>query len=121
MALETAERARTTVSPHGLGTKAKLFRGLADPSRLSILEVLRNGPLRVTQIAEATSLSQPNTSNHLACLYDCGLVLREPRGRCVYYALADDRVDELLALADRLLSDVASGVETCARYPETVT
>ena len=96
--------------------KAKLFRGFSDPSRLSILEALRNGPATVTELVKATGLSQPNASNHLSCLYDCGLVLREQKGRNVYYRLADERVEKLLRLADELLLDVAKGVYECVRY-----
>jgi DNA-binding transcriptional ArsR family regulator len=96
--------------------KGKLFRGFAEPSRLAILEALRSGPACVNGLAEATGLAQPNASNHLACLLDCGLVEREPRGRFVFYRLADPRVAELLALADGLLTDVAHGVQACRRY-----
>ncbi len=61
---------------HELATtlKAKFFRGLADPSQLLIVDVLRDGEKTVSQIVEETGLSQPNTSTHLACLQDCGLV-----------------------------------------------
>lgn len=97
---------------------AKLFRGLADPSRLAILEALRPGPASVGAIVERTALSQSNTSNHLACLHDCGLVTREARGRFVYYSLSDARVEELLSLAGTLLADVATGVAACGRYME---
>lgn len=98
------------------GLKAKLFRGFADPSRLSILEALRSGPLSVGEIVSTTGLSQSNTSNHLSCLHDCGLVQREPRGRNVFYQLSDPRVERLLALADELLAEVARGVYECVRY-----
>lgn len=96
--------------------KAKLFRGLADPSRLMILETLRAGALTVTEIVAATALSQSNVSNHLACLWDCGLVAREQQGRYVHYRLSDERVAELLHLTDVLLADVAQGVYECTRY-----
>jgi DNA-binding transcriptional ArsR family regulator len=101
-----------------LALKAKLFRGLSDPSRLSILESLREGPRSVGEIVEVTGLSQSNTSNHLACLLDCGLVAREQQGRRVFYQLGDARVDALLALAAELLEDVAGGVDSCGRYEE---
>lgn len=100
----------------GLSVKAKLFRGFSDPSRLRILEALRGGPRSVGEIAEATGLGQSNTSNHLACLHDCGLVQREQQGRHVIYTLRDDRVDGLLTLAESLLSDIAGGVYRCTRY-----
>jgi DNA-binding transcriptional ArsR family regulator len=95
--------------------KAKLFRGFADPSRLAILHALRDGPQTVTEIVEASGFSQPNVSNHLACLRDCGLVAAEQKGRFVRYRLSDERVGKLLALADELLADVALGVYQCTR------
>jgi DNA-binding transcriptional ArsR family regulator len=102
-----------------LALKAKLFRGFADGSRLAILEALRQGPLTVGEIVEATGLSQPNASNHLACLHDCGLVAREQQGRFVHYRLSDGRVDDLLSRVDELLTDVARGVYDCVRYRGT--
>lgn len=96
--------------------KAKLFRGLGDPSRLAILEALRGGALTVSEIVAATGLGQPNASNHLACLRECGLVAGEQRGRHVYYRLSDRRVGDLLQHADDLLSDVAGSVAACPRY-----
>jgi ArsR family transcriptional regulator, cadmium/lead-responsive transcriptional repressor len=100
----------------GLALKAKLFRGFSDPSRLSIVEALRGGPLSVGEIATATALSQSNVSNHLSCLLDCGLVSREQQGRFVYYDLSDPRVALLLRMGDEVLADVAQGVYECTRY-----
>ena len=105
----------TSTTSH-IELQAKLFRGFADPSRLGILVALRNGPLTVSEIVEATHLSQPNVSNHLGCLRDCGLVTAEQQGRYVTYHLSDDRVGELIALAESLLADVARGVYECTRY-----
>ena len=96
--------------------QAKLFRGFSDPSRLSILDALREGAATVSEIVESTGLSQPNVSNHLSCLRDCGLVASEQQGRFVYYELSDKRVGKLLMLADELLADVAKGVYECTRY-----
>ena len=105
-----------TAQARGVGLKAKLFRGFADPSRLSILEALREGPLTVGEIVEATHLSQSNVSNHLSCLRDCRLVAASPQGRFTRYRLSDKRVARLLNLADELLADVAQGVHECTRY-----
>jgi DNA-binding transcriptional ArsR family regulator len=95
---------------------AKLFRGFSDPSRLSILEALRSGALSVSEIVDITGLSQPNVSNHLGCLRECGLVTAEQQGRFVFYEMSDERVADLLRLADELLADVAKGVYECTRY-----
>ena len=107
---------RTTTTKQALTLKAKLYRGFADGSRLSILEALRDETLSVSEIVEATGLSQSNVSNHLACLLDCGLVSREQEGRYVYYQLSDPRVADLLELADVVLGDVAKGIYECTRY-----
>jgi DNA-binding transcriptional ArsR family regulator len=96
--------------------KTKLFRGLADSSRLSILTVLRARSLTVNEIVEQTGLSQSNVSNHLACLRCCDLVVREQQGRYVSYQLSNDRIAQLLDLADELLADVAEGVSQCENY-----
>ena len=85
------------------GVEAKLFRGFGDPSRLSILDAPRHGPLTVSEIIKTTGLSQSNASNHLGGLRDCGLVAAARKGRLVYYRLSDKRVDQLLRLADDLL------------------
>src|SRR5512139_2933147 len=96
--------------------QAKLFRGFADPSRLAILDSLRNGERTVGDIVQLTGFTQPNVSNHLSCLRDCGLVVVRQQGRFAYYSLSDERVSKLLLVADELLADVARGVYECTRY-----
>lgn len=108
-----------TATTHSLNLKAKLYRGFADTSRLGILEALCSGTMTVSEIVETTGLSQPNVSNHLSCLWDCGLVAREQQGRFVRYRLSDDRVAAMLTLTDELLADVARGVYECTRYSAT--
>lgn len=105
-------------NPKSIAIQAKLFRGFSDPSRLSILNFLSDGARTVSEIVNATGLSQSNVSNHLGCLRDCGLVVAEQQGRYVYYDLSDQRVQQLLDLADELLADVARGVYECTRYNE---
>ncbi len=96
--------------------KAKVFRGLADPSRLLLVEALRAGEQSVSQLVETTGLSQPNASTHLACLLDCGLVTRRQQGRQVYYAVADQRMEQVLGAVEGMLSAVADNVYRCTRY-----
>lgn len=96
--------------------KARLFHGFSDPSRLAILDALRPGPRSVSEVVAETELSQSNVSNHLACLLDCGLVSREQRGRYVYYQLSDQRVAQLLGLAEAILADAARGLYECSRF-----
>lgn len=98
-----------------LTLKAKLFRGLADSSRLAILEALRAGEQTVSGLVEETGLSQPNTSAHLACLKGCGLVTSRQEGRRVFYAIADPRMLSVLETVEDVLADVAAEVYACTR------
>lgn len=96
--------------------RAKVFRGLADPSRLAIVSSLTAGPRNVGEIVEITGLSQPTVSAQLACLYECGLVRREQEGRFVYYDLAGSEVPALLRRVDALLERTAEQIAACVNY-----
>lgn len=106
----------TNTQAQPVALRAKLFRGLADPSRLAILCSLLEGPLTVTEIVTVSGLGQPNVSSHLSCLSECGLVACEPDGRYRRYRLSDPRIASLLGLADDLLAEVARGVYECVNY-----
>jgi DNA-binding transcriptional ArsR family regulator len=95
---------------------AKYFRGLGDPIRVRILELLHaEGELSVGELVERLGVPQPNVSNHLACLRWCGFVEAERRHRRVLNRIADSRVVELLGLAQGLLADNAEHVAACCR------
>jgi len=101
---------------------AKYFRGLGDPSRLRILELLRDeGELSVGELVERLGLPQPKVSNHLACLRWCGFVEARREGRTVYNRIADARVEAMLELAQALLADNAEHVAACCRIEEPTT
>lgn len=101
-----------------LDLKAKMFRGFADTTRLSILEVLRNGEKTVSEIVESLEQSQSNISNHLACLRDCGLVSSRRDGKNIYYSVASRKVKSLLEDSDSVLEEVYEGIYRCVRYNE---
>ncbi|MGI0043794.1 MAG: ArsR/SmtB family transcription factor [Nitrososphaeraceae archaeon] len=105
-----------------LSVKAKLFRGLGDPTRLSILESLRDGEKTTSQIViESGCHSQSNVSNHLSCLLDCGLVRNRRQGKNIIYSISDKKVSKLLEQSDAILSDVAQGLFECVNYNEVKT
>lgn len=114
--LTTKSTSLMLIQAQALALKAKLFRGFSDPSRLAILDVLRDKSLTVTEIVTLTGLSQSNASNHLGCLRDCGLVKKEQQGRYVRYRLSDSRIAGMLSLSEEVLADVAKGVYQCTRY-----
>ena len=74
---------------------AARFRVLAEPTRIKILDSLRQGPATVSELTEATGSSQQNVSKHLNVLHGVGMVSREKNGNYVRYACADPGVYEL--------------------------
>jgi DNA-binding transcriptional ArsR family regulator len=95
---------------------AKYFRGLGDPTRVRILELLQDhGELSVGDLVERLGQSQPKVSNHLACLRWCGFVHTRRAHPTVYYRVADERVAQLLSLGRALLADNAEHVAACGR------
>jgi ArsR family transcriptional regulator, cadmium/lead-responsive transcriptional repressor len=99
----------------GPTVRARFFRSLADPSRLAILDALRERELSAGEVADAAGLTLSNASRHLACLRDCGLVESRQAWRHVYYRLAGQHVTHLLEEADLVLQLVAERVAACAR------
>jgi DNA-binding transcriptional ArsR family regulator len=99
----------------GTDLRSILFHGFSDRSRLRILEALSDGERRVSDVVQTTGLAQSNVSTHLACLWGCGLVARERRGREVYYRQIAG-VGDLLNAADRILETAGDTVGACPRY-----
>jgi DNA-binding transcriptional ArsR family regulator len=98
---------------------AKYFRGLGDPIRLRILELLRaEGELSVGQLVERLGLAQPKVSNHLACLRWCGFIEARREHRTVLNRVGDERVLRMLDLAHALLKDNADHVAACCRIED---
>src|SRR5437764_4138636 len=65
---------------------SRVVTALADPTRLSVLEKLRDGPLSVGEIANDLPVSRPAVSQHLKVLKDAGLVTDRSVGtRRIYY------------------------------------
>lgn len=77
------------VSAGNLDFHADFFRSLSDPSRLTILNALSAGPLKVGAIVSETQLRQSSVSNHLRDLGKVGLVQAERQGRFILYRLGD--------------------------------
>lgn len=85
---------------HGVRPLTKLFRALADETRVRIVALLAHGELCVCHIEKALELSQPNISRHLGILRMAGIVDARRDGTWVYYQLAkqeNEAVQEMLA------------------------
>jgi DNA-binding transcriptional ArsR family regulator len=94
---------------------ASYFQALSEPTRLMLLNLLRDGERSVGDLAQATGFTIANVSRHLALLAQRGLVLREGRGTSVYYRIADESV---YALCDLVCGNIAQQFERQARGRE---
>ena len=92
---------------------ASFFHGLADPTRVRILELLRERPRTVSELVIDLGLAQGRVSSHLSCLRWCGYVLGEVDGRFTRYRLIDDRVRNILGLGEQIVRDNAERLTSC--------
>ncbi len=76
--------------------RVKLFKALADPDRLEILEFLRDGEKCVCEITPHLNLIQPVVSRHLRILKECGLVKYRKDSNRRLYAITDNKIFKII-------------------------
>ncbi|WP_019484152.1 ArsR/SmtB family transcription factor [Arthrobacter sp. TB 23] len=97
--------------------KANLFKGLAHPVRIRVLELLSSAPeVSVSDLLTATGLEASHLSQHLSVLRRYRLVKSERRGLQQFYTLADPLAAELLAVARGLLQNVLNATKEDLEY-----
>lgn len=94
--------------PEALQQVATYFQTLAEPTRLRILNFLRQGEHNVGELAQLCGCTAANISRHLSLLTQQGLAARESRGTSVYYRIADPSV---YALCDLVCGNIARQYE----------
>ena len=99
--------------PEALQQVAAYFQALAEPTRLRILNFLRQGEHNVGELAQLCGYTAANISRHLSFLMQQGLVAREGRGTAVYYSIADPSV---YALCDLVCGSIARQHERVAQH-----
>ncbi|MBI2781276.1 MAG: winged helix-turn-helix transcriptional regulator [Chloroflexi bacterium] len=84
--------------------KAEFFKALAHPLRIHILELLRAGPMSVTQLQAATGVAGSSVSQQLAVLRARNVVATERHGTTIIYRVADLELFDLLDTARRIFN-----------------
>jgi ArsR family transcriptional regulator len=84
--------------------KAELFKALAHPARVRVLELLADGERTMGELAEQTGVEPSHLSQHVTVLRRAGIVDSRRVKTSVICALRDPQTAELLAVARRLLS-----------------
>jgi DNA-binding transcriptional ArsR family regulator len=96
---------------------AERFRALGEPTRIKLLDRLREGEATGLELTELIGTTQQNVSKHLGLLQRSGIVARRKQGNFVYYWIVDESVLSLceavcgsLRLRVESLRDVVGGV-----------
>lgn len=87
-------------SPEDLNAVARLFGILADPTRLSILHLLkrRGGGGFVSDVVKWTGLKQSNVSKQLTLMHEAGMLRRDRDGNRIRYSIADPMIFQMCDL-----------------------
>jgi ArsR family transcriptional regulator len=81
--------------------KASIFQALGHPTRIAIIEVLRDGELPAGTIIERLGIEQANASQHLAILRAKQIVSSRKEGNQVFYSVRDPLLIEVLDVMRR--------------------
>lgn len=84
---------------------ADLFKALAHPRRLEIIQLLREQKLCVSDIHTMLDLPQANISQHLMILRDAGVVMTSREGKQIYYQVTDKKCLKACDLIREMLID----------------
>ncbi len=91
---------------------AAYFQALSEPTRLQILNLLREKERNVGELAQLCGYTSANVSRHLTLLTQHGLVARESRGNSAYYRIADPAVYQL---CDLVCGNIARQLDRAAK------
>ena len=94
--------------PEALQDVATYFQALSEPTRLHILNILREGERNVGDLAQLCGSTAANVSRHLSLLTKHGMVVRDSRGTSAYYRIADESI---YALCDLVCGNIARQME----------
>jgi ArsR family transcriptional regulator len=89
--------------------RAEILKAIAQPTRMKIIDLLRDGERCVCEIFPAIDEEQSNTSRHLNMMQGCGILARRKEGIKIMYRVKHPEVLEILELASAILKKEISG------------
>jgi DNA-binding transcriptional ArsR family regulator len=99
--------------------KSEIFQALANPTRIAIVEALRDGEMSAGQLIEKLGIEQANASQHLSVLRSKMVVVSRKAGNQVFYSIRDPALIEVLDILRRYfysqLSNTVNMLEEVAR------
>jgi DNA-binding transcriptional ArsR family regulator len=88
---------------------ARRFRALSEPTRIKLLDRLREGEATVLELTESIGTTQQNVSKHLGVLQHSGIVARRRQGNFSYYRIVDEGV---LSLCEAVCGSLQEQIES---------
>lgn len=85
-------------------SRAKVFKAMAHPSRMHIIELLREGPRNVGELTATIGSDISTVSKHLGILKESGIVSAEQRGKSVYYVLYCSCIPDFVRCVDEVIA-----------------
>lgn len=104
----------------GLERVARMFQALSDPTRLALLQEIKDRPQTVTELMLSAGVKQANASKQLGILHAAGLVDRQRVGNSVLYSIKDMIVFDLCRLVcGKLEADARRELESLTAPPSS--
>jgi DNA-binding transcriptional ArsR family regulator len=88
---------------------AERFKALSEPTRVKLLDRLREGEATVLELMELIGTTQQNVSKHLGVLQRAGIVARRKQGNFAYYRIVDEGV---LSLCEAVCGSIQQQIES---------
>jgi|SRR3989344_3479558 len=84
---------------------AEMCKVFSNPTRLEILNLLRDEELSVTELIAKTKLNQANISQHLSIMKSKGIVISDRKGKNIYYRLTNPKIIKAFDIIREILSE----------------
>ncbi len=91
------------------GFRADILKAMAQPTRLKIIEFLRDGERCVCEIFPAIGEEQSNTSRHLNLMQAAGVLSRRKDGLKIFYAIKHPEILEIVDIVTRIVKQEIAG------------
>jgi DNA-binding transcriptional ArsR family regulator len=95
--------------------QADICQTLANPKRLQIVNLLKNGEISVGEIARSMGIPKANASQHLSIMRQKGLIIARREGTMIYYRLASAKITEACSIMREVLLTLLAGQETISK------
>lgn len=97
---------------------AEMCKVFSNPTRLEILNLLRNGELTVSELIRKTNLSQSNISQHLSIMKSKGILVSKRKGSNIYYGLSNPKIVNAFDIIREILIERLRQMKNLSRIPK---